>query len=279
MPAGVAMRDQTASGDAGSRDETRNPSKTARRYQRRAGLSASLPALRLRGRLAVGVALEAPLAEPVVTQPLLMQLRLLLMDLRLRPRLARLALGELGALLARVGLGAMLSRDLLTARLEPALLARAVQARDQGDGDDDEHRDDDHQRDDASSTYGKHGFPPVLLLQEGLPASARRYTPHVSMAGRPCSLPVMPSPAVLSRTMRPSRAGSPSQRAARIRSAWPWPKTSTRWAGGSVSPSRSAISASIRAPTSSTVSPPGHPSVHRSQPGRARWISAVVWPS
>jgi len=32
----------------------------------------------------------------------------------------------------------------------------------------------------------------------------------------------------------------------------------------------------MRAPTSSARSPPGQPSVHRSQPGRSRWISAVV---
>src|SRR3954453_16173250 len=130
MPSGVATRDHTASHDADSREETRKPitgdprreatgRPPARRYRGRAVarcLADLAPARDVRVGRTVALAREAalvgrPVAEPVVAQTLLVQLRLLLMDLGLRARPAGLALGELGALFARVGLDAMLAGD------------------------------------------------------------------------------------------------------------------------------------------------------------------------
>src|SRR4051794_34568622 len=132
MPSGVTARDHTASHDADRREETRKPiTGGARRYQRHAAarrpvLADLALALDVRVDRTVALAREAALVgrsigEPIVAQALLVQLRLLLMDLGLRPRAGGLALGELGALLARVGLGAMLTGDLLAARLQPPL--------------------------------------------------------------------------------------------------------------------------------------------------------------
>src|SRR4051812_45682184 len=128
MPSGVATRDHTASQDADSREETRKPITGG---PRRDAISAAGPpggwlahlAVALGDRLgrAVAVAREAPVGavvvEPVVGETLLVQVRLLLVDLGLGARLARLALGELGALLACLRLGAVAPGDLLTATL------------------------------------------------------------------------------------------------------------------------------------------------------------------
>ena len=71
------------------------------------------------------------------------------------------------------------------------------------------------------------------------------------------------------------RATSVSARDVSVRVRWPCPTSST---GPSAARAR-AIARSARAATSAIVSPPGQPSRHRSQSGRARWISAVVRPS
>ncbi len=72
---------------------------------------------------------------------------------------------------------------------------------------------------------------------------------------------------------RPASTPSSTQQPARARKQWPWPKRAIR------SPSRSRRRSSrgfSLAAMSEGCSPPWHPSRHRSQPGRSRWISAVV---
>src|SRR4051812_15658721 len=118
--------------------------------------------LRLLANLALGLgvpagralAVEAAvrLVEAVVGQPALVQVRLVLVDLRPGAGAPRLLPARVGTFLAHRALLAVTPRDLLPARLQPPLLARAIHPRHERDERDDDRRDDDHEHDDSSGT-------------------------------------------------------------------------------------------------------------------------------